>query len=156
MVKNLPAMQETRIWSLGWEDPLEKGIAICSSIAWRIPWTEEPCGLQFVGLQRVGHDWATNTTATTHWEAEGHSHLISWLSAQKKIVFNCDLSFCFILLCLLLKSIINQPNEKVLLKRHPALHWIPWVTHFPSYRTHPWLLVPYHLRPPMEDQRLWA
>ena len=41
MVKNLPAMQETQILSLGWEEPLEKGIAICSSTAWRIPWTEE-------------------------------------------------------------------------------------------------------------------
>ena len=43
MVKNLPAMQETRVWSLGWEDPLEKGMETQSSIfAWRIPWTEEP------------------------------------------------------------------------------------------------------------------
>jgi len=56
-VKNLPAMQETRIQSLGPEDPLEKGMSIHSSIlAWRIPWTEEPGGLQSVGLQRVGHD----------------------------------------------------------------------------------------------------
>ena len=57
MVKNLPAMLETQVQSLGWEDPLEKGIAIHSSIlAWRIPWTEEPDGLQSMGLQRVGHD----------------------------------------------------------------------------------------------------
>ena len=62
MIKNQPAMQETRIQSLGWEDPLEKGMASHSSIlAWRIPWTEEPVGLQSVGLQRVRHDWATNT-----------------------------------------------------------------------------------------------
>ena len=46
MVKNLPAMQETRVWSLGWEDPLEKGMATHSSIlAWGIPYTEEPDGL---------------------------------------------------------------------------------------------------------------
>ena len=52
MVKNLPAMQETWIWSLGWEDPLEKGMATHSSIlAWRIPWTEEPGGLQSMGSQ---------------------------------------------------------------------------------------------------------
>ena len=45
-VKNLPAMQETQVWSIGWEDPLEKGMATHSSIlAWRIPWTEEPGGL---------------------------------------------------------------------------------------------------------------
>ena len=56
-VKNLPAMQETWVRSLGWEDPLEKGMAIRSSIfAWRIPWTEEPGGLQSVGWQRVGHN----------------------------------------------------------------------------------------------------
>ena len=61
-VKNLPAMQETQVWSLGWEDPLEEGMATYSSIlAWRILWTEGPGWLQFVGLQRVGHDWATNT-----------------------------------------------------------------------------------------------
>ena len=61
-VKNLPAMQEIRVWSLGWEVPLEKGMAIHSSIlAWRIPWTEKPGGLQSMGLQRVGHNWATNT-----------------------------------------------------------------------------------------------
>ena len=54
-VKNLPAMQETWVQSLGQEDPLEKGMATHSSIlAWRIPWTEEPGRLQSVGLQRVG------------------------------------------------------------------------------------------------------
>ena len=56
-VKNLPAMQETPVQSLGWEDPLEKGMATHSSIlAWRIPWTEEAGGLQSIDLQRVGHD----------------------------------------------------------------------------------------------------
>ena len=50
-------MQETWVLSLGWEDPLEKGMVIHSSIlAWRISWTEEPGGLEFRGLQRVGHD----------------------------------------------------------------------------------------------------
>ena len=58
--KNLPAMRETWVQSLGWEDPLEKGTASHSSIlAWRIPWTEEPGGLQSVGSQRV------NTTEVT-------------------------------------------------------------------------------------------
>ena len=56
MVKNLPEMQETRFQSLGWENPLEKGMAIHSSIlAWRIEWTEEPGGLQSMGLQRILH-----------------------------------------------------------------------------------------------------
>ena len=56
-LKHLPAVQETWVQSLGWEDPLEKQMATHSSIlAWRIPWTEEPGGLQSTGLQRVGHD----------------------------------------------------------------------------------------------------
>ena len=62
MVKNLPAMQETQVQSLGPEDLLEKGMATHSSIlAWRIPCTEEPGGLQSRGSQRFRHDWATNT-----------------------------------------------------------------------------------------------
>ena len=57
LVKNLPAMWETWVQSLGWEDPLEKGKATHSSIlAWRIPWTEEPGGQQSMGLQRIGQD----------------------------------------------------------------------------------------------------
>ena len=57
MVKNLPAMQETQVQTLGWKDPLEKGMATLSSIlAWEIPWTEEPGGLQSMGSQRVRHD----------------------------------------------------------------------------------------------------
>ena len=57
MVKNLPAMQEAQVWSLSWEEPLEKGVTPHSSIVvWRIPWTEEPGGLQSVGSQRIGHD----------------------------------------------------------------------------------------------------
>ena len=56
-IKRLPAMQETRVRPLGWEDALEKEMATHSSIlAWRIPWTEEPGGLQSTGSQRVGHD----------------------------------------------------------------------------------------------------
>ena len=59
--KNLPAMLETQVRSLGREDPLEKGVATHSSIlAWRTPWTEEPGGLQSMGLQRAGHDREVN------------------------------------------------------------------------------------------------
>ena len=55
-IKNLPAMQETQVQSLGWEDPLEKRMASHSSaLSWRIPWTEEPGGLQSTGSERVGH-----------------------------------------------------------------------------------------------------
>ena len=56
-LKRLPAMRETWAQSLGWEDPLEKEMATHSSIlAWRIPWMEEPGGLQSMGSQKVGHD----------------------------------------------------------------------------------------------------
>ena len=68
MVKNLPAMQEAWVRSLDWEDPLEEGMATHSSIlTWRIPWTEEPGGLQSMGLQRIGYDWVTK-----------HTHAYSW------------------------------------------------------------------------------
>ena len=61
-IKNLLAMRETLIWSLGQEDPLVKGMTTHSSIlAWRIPWTEDLGGPQSMGSQRVGHNWATNT-----------------------------------------------------------------------------------------------
>ena len=62
VVKILPMqeMQETWVWSLGWEDALELEMApYSSSLAWEIPWTEEPGGLQSMVLQRVGHNWAT-------------------------------------------------------------------------------------------------
>ena len=59
-------MKDTRVWYLGWEDPLEKGLETHSSIlAWRIPQTEEPSRLRSMGSQRVGHNWTTNTDAPT-------------------------------------------------------------------------------------------
>ena len=60
VVKKPPAMQETRVWSLGQEDALEEEMATHSSIlTWKIPWTEEPGKLQSMGLQTVRHNWAT-------------------------------------------------------------------------------------------------
>ena len=60
-VKRLPTMRETRVRSLGWEDPLEKAMATHpSTLAWKIPWTEKPDRLQSMGSQRVGHDWVTS------------------------------------------------------------------------------------------------
>ena len=67
-VKNPPATPKMCVWSLGREDPLEEGVATHSSIlAWRIPWMEEPGGLQSLRLQRVGHDWSnwTHTQSST-------------------------------------------------------------------------------------------
>ena len=77
LVKNLPAVQETWVWSLGWEDPLEKQMETHSSIlAWKISWTEEPGGLQSMGSQRVRHDWATNSDLFPYLYPWDKSHLI--------------------------------------------------------------------------------
>ena len=64
MVEHLPTIQETQVWSLSWEDPLEKGMATHSSIlAWKNQWAEGRGGLQSMGSQRAEHDWTTNTGA---------------------------------------------------------------------------------------------
>ena len=69
-VKRLSTMRETWVWSLGWEDPLKKEMAIHSStIAWKIPWTEEPGRLQSMGSQRVGHDWATSLSCSCQYHS---------------------------------------------------------------------------------------
>ena len=119
LVKNLPAMQETWVWSLGWEDTLEKGKATHSSIlAWRIPWT-----IQSVGLQRVGHDWVTftmspyiyrprdlkflysiKTTALQSWDC-----MLSWDRGWKWYI-----SFRFSYLCQSLRAIITDVPLQVL------------------------------------------
>ena len=72
-VKRLSTMRETWVRSLGWEDPLEKEMAIHSStIAWKIPWTEEPGRLQSMGLQRVRHNWATLLLLEQTFETRGN------------------------------------------------------------------------------------
>ena len=84
MVKNLLSMQETWVRSLVWEDPLENGMAIHSSIlAWRIPRTEEPGRLQSVGSQRVGHGWVTNTAS--------RAASCSWLSSVVSLCTDSEL-----------------------------------------------------------------
>ena len=78
-VKNLPAVQETQVRSLMWEDPPEKEMAIHSSIlAWKISWTEEPGGLQSMGSQRVRHDWAANTNINTLFNRTHIHRIQSW------------------------------------------------------------------------------
>ena len=74
MVKSLPAIRETRVWSLSREDPLKKEMATHPSIlAWKIPWTEEPGGLQSTGLQRVRQDWAISLSLSyTIWTLSFH------------------------------------------------------------------------------------
>ena len=90
MVKRLSTMLETRVRSLGREDPLGKEMAIHSStIAWKIPWTEEPGRLQSMGSQRAGHDWATS------------QRFINWIDLFKKqfivssILLRFLLVYCF-------------------------------------------------------------
>ena len=76
-------MQKTWVQSLGQEDPMEKGMATHSNIlAWRAPWTEEPGGLQSMGLQRVTHPWASNTF--TEKATGGENPFISWAWAGRK------------------------------------------------------------------------
>ena len=84
MVKNLLAIWETWFRSLGWEDTLEKGTATHSSIlAWRIPWTEEPGGLQSIGSQRVRHEWATFTFTCLHIVSSSQNFLRPRCSASQ-------------------------------------------------------------------------
>ena len=85
-IRNLSAMWETQVRSLGWEVPLEKGMAPQSSIlAWRIPWTEEPSRLQSMGSQRVGHDWVTNTCyVLVRRKVDYHKHFFHYLKYSKK------------------------------------------------------------------------
>ena len=101
MVKNLPAMWETQVRSLSWEDPLEKGMTPHSSIlAWRISRTEEPCRLQSMGYQRIWHDWVNACTLpmlyylkfpsifmTSFWTTSLHKkyHFITLNKSQKML-----------------------------------------------------------------------
>ena len=111
--KESARMQETQVQSLGWEDPLEKGMATHSRfLAWRIPWTEEPGGLQSTGLQRVRHDWATNTThihTHTH-RSQSCIWRVLWLVHAHNTLGVCPernrhiLAYTLILLCWLRRS----------------------------------------------------
>ena len=84
LVRNLPTMQGTRVRFLGREDPLRQGMATHSSIlVWRIPWTEEPGGLQSTGSQRVGRDWGTNLFTFSFGELRSHM-MHSWIKKERK------------------------------------------------------------------------
>ena len=95
MVKNLSAVRENQIQSLGREDPLEKGMATHSSIlGWRIPWTEEPGGLQSMGSQRVGHNWVHTYSqrrkeGKRHLESVGNTRVLDRVSLdQDGVILN--------------------------------------------------------------------
>ena len=87
--KRIPGpMQETQVWSLGQEDPLEKEMAIHFSIlAWEIPWTEEPGGLQSTGLQWVGHDWSDLAQHRVYWiKSSSETDLSKWCKEERMVV----------------------------------------------------------------------
>ena len=123
------------VWSLGWEDPLEKGMATHSSIVvWRIPWTEEPDGLQSTGSQRVRHDWATNTFRfhTSH-RSPTDLHMMFFFS----LVFIFSLIYLRIMCNLLIKILFsNFKNSFVYVffstiktNKQTVLCWLPllWI-----------------------------
>ena len=119
MVKNLPTMQETGTWSLHWEDPLEKGMATHSSIlAWRISGPKEPRGLQYMGSQRVRHDWVTNTCIIS-------TMFINTIIRGQK---SCEPKSC------LIQTLIEKSNITVI---HPANAVPPlYSRHWPRCRLH--------------------
>ena len=120
MVKNPPAMQETWVWSLGWEDPLEEGMTTYSSVlAWRISWTAEPSWLQSMGSQRIGHDWATK-----------HKQLrvctgVNWLATQVEtpwVIWTMPvLSSLVVLNVSSLLSLCQRPSETAFLSASALL-----------------------------------
>ena len=104
VIKSLPSMQEMwqepRVQSLGWKDPLEKGMATHSSIlAWRILWTEEPGGLESIGSQNAGHDWSDLThTHILYWfifEQYKSSILYVFLRSTSKVHSHCSVAHLF-------------------------------------------------------------
>ena len=85
LVKNPPAMRETWVWSLSWENPLEESMAAHCSILARIPWKEEPDGLQPIGSQRIGHEWVTK---------HSRAHLIFTIITYKRESIILTISIC--------------------------------------------------------------
>ena len=122
MVKNLPAMWETWVQSLGWEDPLEKGMATHSSIlAWTIPWTEELGRLQSLRSQRAGHDW---TTFTLQWGRSNEAFLQTERSGSTW-AFLCLMFIHGIKVYLGIYKVylwMKQPRSRVV----QGSAWVPW------------------------------
>ena len=120
IVKSLPAVLEAQVWSLGWEDSLEKEMETHSSIlVWKIPWTEEPGRLQFMGSQRVRHDWVTSL----------HFINVGCIDTYNCYVFLLDWSLDHYVVSFLISC--NFPNFKV----YFVLTWglllqLSFVSHF--------------------------
>ena len=117
-VKNMPAMQETLVRSLGQEDPLEKGMATHSSIlAWRIPWIEGPGGLPSMGSQRVGHEHAL-----THTRVHTHTHTI--INTNYRL-YETDFIMQFILLYNFNNSITSPQKALCFGSGRQGISWVP-------------------------------
>ena len=117
--------QETHIQSLGLEDPLEKGMATLSSVrAWRIPWTEEPGGLQSMGSQRVGHAWASKHTCLPIFKLDSSAFLLLSCMNSLCILNISPLSDNMLCKCFLLPSNL----ERAMAPHSSTLAWkIPWM-----------------------------
>ena len=182
-VKNLPAMQETLVWSLDWEDVMEKRMATHSSIlAWRIPQTEEPAGLQSIASTSVRHDWTTNTfpqklPATSHhlqqrvWKSRScpsrPSTSFRGLCPHRKLTLNVlhpmsqplqcvlpSLLFVFFFLLLLLLS----PELRFLFLLFSS-SGLPFLSHFPLSKSYsgPSLVVQMIKNlPTMQEAWVWS
>ena len=130
-------MRETWVWSLDREDPLEKEMATHSSIlAWRIPWMEEPGGLQSMGSQRVGHNWTTSLSLShcggiyDENVSQPHLRTLMWfLLAWYVLITQSDFSFLFsffkeiIVLCVVLDSVCLQEEESSVSSFIAILNW---------------------------------
>ena len=138
-LKRLPGVQETRVQSLGREDPLEKAMAPHSStLAWRIPWTEEPGRLQSMGSLRVRHKWATSLSLFTflHWRGNGNPLQCSCLESPRDggdwraAVYGVAqsrtwlkwLSSSSILFSIVIASVYIPTNNIILFTSHPGQH----------------------------------
>ena len=120
-LKCLPAMRDTWVQSLGQEDPLEKEMATHSStLAWRVPWTEEPGRLQSMGLQRVGHDWATSLSLTI----QSSNHSPSLVFTQR----SWNLSLCKTCIRIFIAAVVILPK---LGSNQGVLQWVDklWYSH---------------------------
>ena len=114
-------MRETRVRALGWEDPLEKEMAIHSStVAWKIPWTEEPGRLQSMGSQRVGHDWATSLSLS--------SNMISYLGISSPVLckFESEVGGT---------AQLHLTASETQMQMNTFRDW--WESHFSSHRAKP-------------------
>ena len=110
LVKSLPAIWETCVQSLGWEDPLEKGMVTHSSIlAWKILGTEEPGGLHSMGSKRIGHDWVTNTF---HFYVNTTSVISTILNPSLSCVPICNTVNCAVYVLLRSKSLASEKMIK--------------------------------------------